>query len=37
MTRKEFNRFLNWLLSYGIIDMNEYNALLLKAIPYLKR
>ena len=37
MTIHEFESFLNFLLMYQIIDTNEYNRLLLQALPYLQK
>lgn len=37
MTKNEFMDFLNWMLSLSLIDTTQYNDLLIKAMPYLKK
>jgi len=37
MTKKEFQKFLNFMLQMGIIDNNEYTKLFTKTLPYLKK
>jgi hypothetical protein len=34
MNEKELSDFLGWLLAYGIIDIQLYNELWLKSLPY---
>jgi hypothetical protein len=37
MTQEELEHYLQWMFSYGIIDSKQYQELLLKSLPYLKR
>lgn len=36
MTKDELKVTLNWLLQLGIIDIGEFNKILIKSLPYLR-
>lgn len=36
MTKKEFNKVLNFMLQMNIINHQQYNELMIKSLPYLK-
>lgn len=36
LTIEEFNKTINFMLLYGIIDFGQYNELQTKSLPYLR-
>ena len=36
LTKKEFNKTINFMLMHNIISSQEYNNILIKSLPYLK-
>ncbi|ASR76806.1 hypothetical protein Goe6_c00210 [Bacillus phage vB_BveP-Goe6] len=37
MNQKEFQAVLDWMLSHTIIQYHEYNYMLQKSLPFLRR
>lgn len=37
MTQKELEKVLNFLLQHGALTFDEYNNLLMRGLPYIKK
>lgn len=36
VSHEEFHKVLNFMLMYGIIDLEEYNKIMLKGLPFAR-